>query len=61
MNDIASVLECATKEEYREIKGLENRLYMLGQLKIETGKLCHEQNGLAQVYLNVFKTIVINI
>lgn len=48
-SEVQGTLDIASKNEYREIKGLEDRLYGLDQLKTETGKILQEQTDLAQV------------
>lgn len=49
-SEVKAALDIANKCEYREIKGLEDRLYGLDQLKTETGKLLQEQTDLAQAF-----------
>ncbi|KAF6214202.1 hypothetical protein GE061_008941 [Apolygus lucorum] len=49
--EVTSVLEAASKSELREIKGLEERLYGLEQLKCDTKKIVQEQTDLAQAFL----------
>jgi RB1-inducible coiled-coil protein 1 len=49
---VGQVLNHASLREMKEIKGLEERLYGLEQLMVETKKIVQEQSDLAQVHLN---------
>ncbi|BES88329.1 Autophagy-related protein 11 [Nesidiocoris tenuis] len=49
--EVTSVLEAASKNELREIKGLEDRLFGLEQLRCDTIKIVQEQTDLAQAFL----------
>jgi RB1-inducible coiled-coil protein 1 len=55
---VSQVLIHAVRTEMKEIKGLEERLYGLEQLMVETKKIVQEQSDMTQVHL-IFDSIVI--
>jgi RB1-inducible coiled-coil protein 1 len=50
---VSQVLNHAVLTEMKEIKGLEERLYGLEQLMVETKKIVQEQSDLTQVHHHV--------
>jgi hypothetical protein len=52
---VSQVLSHAVLTEMKEIKGLEERLYGLEQLMVETKKIVQEQSDLTQVHV-IFKS-----
>ncbi|KAL1124093.1 hypothetical protein AAG570_001863, partial [Ranatra chinensis] len=49
--EVTAALDAANTSDLREIKGLEDRLYGLEQLRCETKKIVQEQTDLAQAFM----------
>jgi RB1-inducible coiled-coil protein 1 len=49
--EVSQALNHAFRIEMKEIKGLEERLYGLEQLMVETKKIVQEQSDLTQVHI----------
>jgi RB1-inducible coiled-coil protein 1 len=58
--EVSQVLNHVVRKEMKEIKGLEERLYGLEQLMVETKKIVQEQSDLTQVHTTFQSNIKVN-
>lgn len=58
--EVGQVLNHTFRTEMKEIKGLEERLYGLEQLMLETKKIVQEQSDLTQVHITFKSSVVVD-
>jgi RB1-inducible coiled-coil protein 1 len=59
--EVGQVLNHTFCTEMKEIKGLEERLYGLEQLMVETKKIVQEQSDLTQVHITFKSSVILDL